>query len=331
MSQDLVSILTPCYNTGKYIHRLLDSVLSQTYSAIEMIVVDDGSTDNSKDIIKSYIPKFEARGYDLKYLYQENSGQSVAIQKGLHLVNGKYLTWPDSDDFYASRNAIAIMVSEFEKSPMEIGVVRCMQRIVEEASLKEVQVDGTDFKEGECKLFDDCLFFLNGFYIQPISFMARYSTLYETTNFNLYTCKKGGQNWQMLLPVFYSYKCYTIKMVLTNVLQRSNSHSREILNYDCLVEKSRCFETVAVETVKRIKLMSSFEMRQYINKLQCNYSRERMAIAYKNRKRKDYIRFYHEWRAISNEANRIGNRMAYLAVKLHFELLWELFRNCLSR
>ena len=87
MSQDLVSILTPCYNTGKYIHRLLDSVLSQTYSAIEMIVVDDGSTDNSKDIIKSYIPKFEARGYELKYLYQENSGQSVAIQKGLHLVN----------------------------------------------------------------------------------------------------------------------------------------------------------------------------------------------------------------------------------------------------
>lgn len=88
---ELVSLLTPCYNMEKYIFRLLDSVLSQTYPTVEMIIIDDGSSDKSADIIKSYIPKFSERGYSLKYVFQENSGQSVAIQNGLLLVKGKYL------------------------------------------------------------------------------------------------------------------------------------------------------------------------------------------------------------------------------------------------
>ena len=58
MKKDLVSLITPMYNTDKYIHRLLDSVLSQNYPSIEMIVIDDGSTDNSSIIVKSYIHLF---------------------------------------------------------------------------------------------------------------------------------------------------------------------------------------------------------------------------------------------------------------------------------
>ena len=62
---NLVSILTPTYNCGKFIPRLLDSVLRQTYPAIEMHVIDDGSVDDTKDIIDRYVPKFEQRGYRL--------------------------------------------------------------------------------------------------------------------------------------------------------------------------------------------------------------------------------------------------------------------------
>ena len=77
----LVSVLTPCYNTGRYVHRLLDSVLTQTYPFIEMVIIDDGSTDDSSAVIQSYIPKFKAKGYELRYYYQKNSGQSVAIER----------------------------------------------------------------------------------------------------------------------------------------------------------------------------------------------------------------------------------------------------------
>ena len=71
MKKGLVSVITPCFNTGDYLHWLLDSVLEQTYPYIQMIVVDDGSTDNSRQIIESYVPKFNDRGYSLEYVYQE--------------------------------------------------------------------------------------------------------------------------------------------------------------------------------------------------------------------------------------------------------------------
>ena len=69
----LVSIVTPCYNSAPFIRPLLDSILLQDYPAIEMFAIDDGSTDDTDQIIKAYIPRFQERGYTLTYLYQENA------------------------------------------------------------------------------------------------------------------------------------------------------------------------------------------------------------------------------------------------------------------
>lgn len=72
-----------------------------------MYAINDGSTDNTKQIIQAYIPFFEQKGYSLGYIYQAHAGQSGAINKGLKLIKGKYLLWPDSDDYYAAPNAIS--------------------------------------------------------------------------------------------------------------------------------------------------------------------------------------------------------------------------------
>lgn len=327
MTKKLVSLITPCYNTGRYINRLLDSVLSQTYPSIEMIVVDDGSEDNSKAIIESYIKRFAARGYTLKYIYQKNSGQSSALKNGLNYVHGEYISWPDSDDYYATENAIDTFVMNLESSS-DIGAVRCMQRIVDENTLQEIYVDGINVTKETANLFEDCLFFKNNFYIQPISFMINFSALSETTELDkIYTCQLGGQNWQLLLPVLYVYKCLTIGSVLTNILQRSESHSREKLSYDKFIERTSCFETVAIETLKRIKQMSQKNAYQYISQIQYNAIREKMSIAYRNRKRTDYMEFYQKWSEITNDSKLFGNRLTMLAVKLHIESFWDFCRN----
>ena len=136
MEKEIVSIITPCYNNASIIYRLLDSILNQSYPNIEMFVIDDGSTDNLSSIIRNYIAKFEKKGYSLTYIYQENQGQSVAINNGLKLIKGKYLVWPDSDDYYASDIAIESMVEILKNAKANIGAVRTLAYVRDEDTLK---------------------------------------------------------------------------------------------------------------------------------------------------------------------------------------------------
>lgn len=96
-----VSIIIPMYNAEKYIGDCLDSILAQTFTDFEVIVVDDASTDKSRDIVKTYLPKFNRGGVDkLKLICSEkNSGcPGVPRNKGIRFSRGKYLLFVDSDD-----------------------------------------------------------------------------------------------------------------------------------------------------------------------------------------------------------------------------------------
>jgi len=94
IQQKLVSIIIPLYNAESYLRDTLDSVLSQTYSNWECIIVDDGSIDLSKDIALDYAKKDDR----FKYYLQKNSGPSAARNKGLELSYGDYIQFLDADD-----------------------------------------------------------------------------------------------------------------------------------------------------------------------------------------------------------------------------------------
>lgn len=100
MESYLVSIITPCYNVEKTIKKYLESILNQTYKNLELIFIDDGSTDETEKIIKEYINEFEQNKIKVKYVYQENAGLGGAINTGLKLVTGDFLCWADPDDFF---------------------------------------------------------------------------------------------------------------------------------------------------------------------------------------------------------------------------------------
>ncbi|MCI6850792.1 MAG: glycosyltransferase family 2 protein [Clostridiales bacterium] len=88
----MISVVLPTYNRGRCIARAINSVLNQTYSDIELIVVDDGSTDNTKEIVESYT---DAR---VRYIYQENAGACAARNRGIDEAIGEYIAFQDSDD-----------------------------------------------------------------------------------------------------------------------------------------------------------------------------------------------------------------------------------------
>ena len=98
MGQGKVSMVVPCYNKEHYIGAMLDSVLAQEWDNIELLLVNDGSTDGTRDVIAAYLPKLKARGYDVKLIDQENGGCCKAVHTGLIHMSGDYFCLVDADD-----------------------------------------------------------------------------------------------------------------------------------------------------------------------------------------------------------------------------------------
>lgn len=96
--QGKVSMVMPCYNKVQYISEMFDSILAQEWDNIELILVNDGSTDGTRDVITEYEPKFRMRGFKVIIEDQINSGVCAAAKAGLALTTGDYICMVDSDD-----------------------------------------------------------------------------------------------------------------------------------------------------------------------------------------------------------------------------------------
>ena len=115
----LISIVTPVYNTEKYLSECLDSIFAQTMPDIELICVDDGSTDNSLNILKDYQKKHK----NLKVISQKNGGPGVARNTGIDNATGKYICFWDSDDIFEP-DALEKLYNQAEKNKADITICR---------------------------------------------------------------------------------------------------------------------------------------------------------------------------------------------------------------
>lgn len=122
----MLSIVIPNYNNAKYLNRCLDSILSARTADFEVIVIDDGSTDNSVECLESYKDK------RLIFYTQENQGVSAARNKGLSYAKGEYVTFCDADDFYID-NAIdeLIKIIKRENEEPDIFIFNAFQETVD--------------------------------------------------------------------------------------------------------------------------------------------------------------------------------------------------------
>lgn len=105
-----ISVIMPVYNNEEYLHQSIQSVLNQTFSNFELIIVNDGSSDDSEAIVLEYLSIDER----IKYFYQENQGVSVARNKGILEATGKYICFLDSDDLY-QKEFLLSMVNKAEE------------------------------------------------------------------------------------------------------------------------------------------------------------------------------------------------------------------------
>lgn len=119
MSQPELTIIMPVYNIGNYLKRALDALLNQENMNFKLLIINDGSTDNTLEIAESYQDKFRY----FKILNQKNSGPSAARNLGLDNVDTTYLTFHDGDD-YVAPGYVAYFLRAFHKHP-NVDMVTC--------------------------------------------------------------------------------------------------------------------------------------------------------------------------------------------------------------
>ena len=120
LGQPKLSIIVPVYNVAPYLRKCVDSLLAQDYNDYEIILVDDGSTDDSWQIIQENVSRFRG-GEDerIRGIHQENGGLSVARNTGIKAAKGEYIWFVDSDDYWAP-NVLGSLMEQVERDNLDV-------------------------------------------------------------------------------------------------------------------------------------------------------------------------------------------------------------------
>ena len=289
MNTALVSIITPCYNGERYLDRYFASILHQTYPNLELIFINDGSTDRTEEIAQGYRLLLEQRGIRYTYLSQENAGQAAALNRGLKLFTGEYLTWPDADD-EMTPDCIEKKVAYLQAHP-ELDMCICKVAQVREGTLHNV----VGFFERSASpehddLFEDLIFLRNVFYT-PGGYMVKALAVDEAIPGREIYPGRGGQNPQILLPIAYRRQYGYLDEVLFKYVIREESHSHSIDNSEKTIQQLLHFESILLETLKR---MPKEVLPRYQSEIQKHYARLRFGNALDTKNPKLVYRYLKE-------------------------------------
>lgn len=153
------SIIVPVYNVEKYLEKCIGSVISQTYEDYEIILIDDGSTDNSGSICDLYKKRFDNK---IKVIHQKNGGLSKARNTGIFYAQGIYIIFLDSDDYFLDKNALSEIRAKAEGQDL---IAFEWKEIPD--SLKDSDVTIYYSKERVAKNFDGKVFLEKSLLVDP--------------------------------------------------------------------------------------------------------------------------------------------------------------------
>lgn len=307
----LVSIIIPVYNSEKYIQRCINSIINQSYKNIEIIVIDDGSSDSSVDIISNYLCK-DSR---IKLYSQKNSGPSVARNYGLSMASGKYITFCDSDD-YLEYNYI----EQLTKSIEELDVDIVASGYIDISKYGTIKLN--DFYNGKCilsknefidnifngvggtlwgKLFKREIILTNNLKLNPniymcedMVFVLQYSMLcntYGAIEKNLYNYYRlNDESISTKMNISYYTNLVDVLCEIEDILKINNFNEKYIekiiskriknmlINF-LIMQNNKYFNYSKAKKIENIKYMINNQyFEKYIKKIDINSIQEKIFI-----------------------------------------------------
>lgn len=232
----MISIIIPSYNSEKYITETINSVISQTYSNWELIIIDDGSIDSSANIIQEISYK-DAR---IKYYYQENSGVSAARNHGIKKAKGEFISFIDADDCWKPTN-LEVRLALFSKNVDWIyGSIELINEISQ--SLNKV-IKGND------ENILHSLLSWNGNVITTPSTLILKKKCIENLKFDTSLSTAADQDFVFYLAKKFKGKYLDIPLVQYRVLNNSMSRNINLMEKDHIAvykkaEKNKLFKSV---------------------------------------------------------------------------------------
>jgi len=182
MFQPLVSVVIPTYNRERYIAEAIDSVLAQTYTNVQIIVIDDGSTDNTRQVVEKYAA-------DVQYVWQQNSERGASRNRGLALAKGDFISFLDSDDVWLP-GKLESEVSYLIEHP-KVGLV-CSDVVVVDAN--GVEIKGLRIKKYSGNVTKHLL---DGNFVLMASHLARTELIRRAGGFREERELSGSEDWEL--------------------------------------------------------------------------------------------------------------------------------------
>ena len=325
MKKELISIIAPCYNVADTLERYLKSILNQTYKHIEVIAVDDGSTDDTANILNQYCSVFAANKMTLKYLYEDNAGLGAAINTGLKYVTGDYLCWSDPDDFYFPAS-MEKRLQAFHEHP-ECAVVSSDAYVYHANDLEHpLKREAACFTyRQEPNQFE--LLLKEESHFCAGCHMVRMAEFEEVNPEREIYPARRGQNWQLLLPVYYKFKRYYLDEPLYAYIVYPNSMSSGDNTEKKELNRWEEHEEIVRQTLRRMPLTKD-ETEKYEREIAVRYAKKRFftAIDYRDRamlqKQYEILKQHQE---NTDEIRALYLRNYYPTLKLYYKTK-ELFK-----
>lgn len=259
MKKNLVSIVIPVYNAENYLEKLFKDILEQTYSSLEIIIIDDGSEDNSWEIIQKYADQDDR----IRSVRTSNKGPSSARNTGLDMVQGEYIRFIDADD-EITKDSIELMVGFLKKNDytdLVIGNYQCMP--------EHNYFKGDEFSDIILCQNDFAKYFVRN--MKSFYYGVTWNKLYRTEIVKKYNIRFNEQiDWceDLCFNIDYYEKCQNIHLFsieggiytycsressVTNCL--SLRRKEELLNIDdiCYQKAAKYFKTFGLEKLMQLE------------------------------------------------------------------------------